>query len=44
MNLTGTIFTSKRALRSSWAMRRFSRPVWLHTNKGNGHGQQEEAI
>jgi hypothetical protein len=44
MNLAGTIYVSKRATRSFWAMPRFSRPVWLHTNKGNSHGQQEEAI
>jgi hypothetical protein len=44
MNLAGTIYMSKRATRSVWAMPRFSRPVWLRTNKGHGHGRQEEGI
>ena len=44
MNLAGTIYVSKRATRSDWTMPRFSRTAWLHTNKGNCHGQQEEAF
>jgi hypothetical protein len=44
MNLTGTIYVNKRVTRSNWAMPRFSRPVWLLTNTGTSHGQQEEAF
>jgi hypothetical protein len=44
MSLTGTVYVSTRATQSIWGMRRFSRPVWLHANKPNRHGQQEETI
>ncbi len=42
MNVTGTIYMSKRATQSFWTMPRFSRPVWLHTSNRSGHGEQEE--
>jgi hypothetical protein len=44
MNLTGTVYLSKRAAQFYWFMRRFSRPVWRHINTKNCRGQQEGTI
>jgi hypothetical protein len=44
MNLTGTVYLSKRATQSFWGMRRFARPVWRHTITANCRSQQEETV